>query len=186
MRIDAAAGTITRPPGLRLDTGGTTKGFAADTVARMLAGARRLVADCGGDLRVAVAPGAPAFDVEVEHPFHAEVAAVLRVTNGAVATSGFTRRLWLGSGGHPAHHLLDPATGEPAWTGIVTATALAETALEAEALAKAAFLRGPTEARRLLRRHGGVLVHDDGSVERIGAAARPRLSVSRTVLGPAA
>jgi thiamine biosynthesis lipoprotein ApbE len=45
-------------------------------------------------------------------------------------------------------------------------TALAPTAVEAEALAKAALLSGPTDGRRLLSaRHGGVLVHDDGDVE---------------------
>jgi hypothetical protein len=45
---------------------------------------------------------------------------------------------------------------------------LAPTALAAEALAKAAFLSGPARARRLLRRGGGVLIHDDGGVEPVG------------------
>jgi thiamine biosynthesis lipoprotein len=186
VRVDGEAGTITRPLGVRLDTGGTTKGFAADLVAWMLTGARRLVVDCGGDLRVAVAPGAPAFDVGVEHPLTGQIAAELWVGDGAVATSGISRRLWLRAHGRPAHHLLDPATGEPAWTGLLTATALAETAVEAEALAKAAYLSGPAGGRRLLRRHGGVLVLEDGSVERIGAAARQRPRVSLGELGVAA
>jgi thiamine biosynthesis lipoprotein len=186
VRIDPAGGTITRPAGLRLDTGGTTKGFAADLVARMLSGARRLVVDCGGDLRIAVAPGAPAFDVGVEHPFGGELAAIVPVGGGAVATSGIARRLWLRPDGRAAHHLLDPATGEPAWTGLAGVTALARSGIEAEALAKAAFLSGPAGARRLLRRHGGVLVLDDGSVERIGAAARARPRVSLRDLRPAA
>ena len=168
VRIDNAAGTITRPPGLRLDTGGTTKGLAADAAARVLAGARRLVVDCGGDLRVAVARGSAAYDVAVAHPLHPERAATLRVRGGGVATSGLGRRLWHGAGGQHAHHLLDPATGAPAWTGLIAATALAPSTLAAEALAKAALLSGPEAARRLLARRGGVLVHDDGTVERIG------------------
>ena len=96
----------------------------------------------------------------------------LRVTDGAVATSGLDRRVWRRPDGAYAHHLLDPATGEPAWTGLISATALAPTALEAEALAKAALLSGPERARRVLAAGGGVLVHDDGRVERIGL--RPR------------
>jgi thiamine biosynthesis lipoprotein len=183
VRIDNAAGTITRPPGLRLDTGGTTKGLAADAVARLLAGARRLVVDCGGDLRVA---GTPAFDVVVEHPLARVPAATVRVGAGAVATSGLARRVWHGPGGRAAHHLLDPATGEPAWTGLVSATATAPTALEAETLAKTALLRGPAGAHRVLGRRGGVLVHDDGTVERVGAAARPHVRVRRAHLRPAA
>jgi thiamine biosynthesis lipoprotein len=183
VRIDNAAGTITRPPGLRLDTGGTTKGLAADAVGRLLDGARRLVVDCAGDLRMA---GAPAFDVVVEHPLRGEPAATLSVGAGAVATSGLGRRVWRGPGGGVAHHLLDPATGEPAWTGLVSATATAPTALEAETLAKTALLRGPAGARRVLSRRGGVLIHDDGTVERVGAAARPRVRLRRDELRPGA
>ena len=52
----------------------------------------------------------------------------------------------------PAHHLLDPATGRPAFTGVVQATALAPTALEAEIRAKAAVLGGPDGARAVAPR----------------------------------
>ena len=54
-----------------------------------------------------------------------------------------------------AHHLLDPSTGRPAWTGVIQATAIADTALRAEALAKAALLSGPERGRELLAAHGG-------------------------------
>jgi thiamine biosynthesis lipoprotein len=180
VRIDDAAGTIARPSGLLLDTGGTTKGLAADAAARLLGDARRLVVDCGGDLRLAVGPGAPAFDVAVEHPLGGDRAATLRLRGGGVATSGLGRRIWRGPDGRPAHHVLDPSTGAPAWTGLVAATAVAPTTLAAEALAKAALLSGAAGARRLLARRGGVLVHDDGTVERVGprrvvaADERPR------------
>ena len=66
------------------------------------------------------------------------------IVDGAVATSGVTRRSWRDGSGAVKHHLLDPFTGQPAWTGVVQATALAPTALEAEILAKAALLAGPT------------------------------------------
>jgi len=74
-----------------------------------------------------------------------------------------------------AHHVLDPATGRPAWTGLVAATAVAGSALEAEVLAKAALLSGPLGARRLLRHRGGVRQHDDGRVEVVPAPAVIRL-----------
>jgi hypothetical protein len=93
---------------------------------------------------------------------------VLRVTGGGVATSGIGARLWRCPDGSYAHHLLDPATGRPAWTGLLSVTALSDSALEAETLAKAALLSGPVAARRLLRARGGLLVHDDGAVETIG------------------
>jgi FAD:protein FMN transferase len=158
--VDDAAGTIARPPGLRLDLGGSAKGFIADRAAAVLAPAGPCAADCGGDMR---AHGEHA--VLVAHPFGGEPAASVPLCDGAIATSGVDARLW----GPAAHHLLDPATGEPAWTGVVTATALAPTAAEAEALAKAALLCGPHGGAALLRRHGGVLVLDDGAVFEVAA-----------------
>ena len=81
-----------------------------------------------------------------------------------MATSGIDRRLWRAPDGSPRHHLLDPATQRPAWTGVIGATALAPTATEADTLAKAALLSGPDEAARWLRRHGGLFITDDGTV----------------------
>ena len=84
------------------------------------------------------------------------------LTTAAAATSGIGRRSWLAPDGRPAHHLLDPATGRPAFTGVVQATALAPTAVEAEWRAKAAVLSGPERAADWLA-HGGVVVLDDGT-----------------------
>jgi thiamine biosynthesis lipoprotein len=156
--VDDAARTITRPPGLRLDLGGSAKGFVADRVAALLAPGGPCAVDCGGDMRV---HGGHA--VRVRHPLSGEDAAVLLLRGGAIATSGIDARLWR-AGATTAHHLLDPATGRPAWTGVLTATALAPTAAEAEARAKAALLAGPLAGRAHLRPFGGVMVGEDGEV----------------------
>ena len=166
VRVDHAAGTIARPPGLRLDLGGSAKGLAADWAARRLAPHGRFAVECGGDVRLG-----GTHDVRVRGTRE-----TVRVTDGAVATSGLDRRVWQRPDGAYAHHLLDPSTGEPAWTGLVSATALAPTALEAEALAKAALLSGPEGARRVLAARGGIVVHDTGDAERIGLRPRVRLA----------
>jgi thiamine biosynthesis lipoprotein len=165
IEIDDTAGTITRPPGVRIDTGGSTKGLAADAAAHALP-ASRYVVDCGGDLRLN-AGGSEPYGVLVEHPLTREPACTIPVAGGAVATSGPGRRLWCDERGRVHHHLIDPATGAPAWTGLLSATALAPTALEAETLAKAALLSGPERAREVLAASGGVLIHDDGSIEEV-------------------
>ena len=57
----------------------------------------------------------------------------------------------------------------------MSATALAPTAAEAEALAKAALLGGPLAGRALLARHGGgVLVLEDGTAAVVGRGAAAR------------
>ena len=153
---DRDAGLIRRPPGVALDSGGLAKGLFADLIAATLAAHPRFVVDCAGDLRI----GGDARRLDVRGP----QGDVLHrcVAEGGVATSGISRRSWLDDRGRPAPHLLDPATGAPAFTGVVQATALAPTALEAEARAKAALLAGPDGAAGWLP-HGGVGVRDDGS-----------------------
>jgi thiamine biosynthesis lipoprotein len=89
---------------------------------------------------------------------------VFELVAAGIATSGIGRRSWLTPDGAPAHHLLDPATGCPAYTGVVQATALAPTASRAEALAKGAVLSGPDGATGWLA-YGGVVVLDDGTHE---------------------
>ena len=163
---------IRRPPGLELDLGGSVKGWVADLLGARLERHGRCAVDCGGDLRLATRRGAP-WEVRVRHPLNGTIAHTLRVRAGGVATSGIDARLWRRRSGEFAHHLIDPATGTPAWTGLVAATALAPTALEAEALAKAALLSGAAAGRRLLRaHHGGVLVGDDGTVDPVGLRRR--------------
>jgi FAD:protein FMN transferase len=161
--VDDEARTIARPPGLRIDSGGLGKGLAADLLADGLAGHPLFAVDCAGDMRVGGCAGV-ARRVLVDDPAGTKPLHELSIVDGAVATSGIARRSWRDARGMVMHHLLDPATGQPAWTGVVQATALAPTALEAETLAKAALLAGPTRGRELLV-HGGVLVLDGGDVD---------------------
>ena len=101
-------------------------------------------------------------EVHVESPFEDAILHTFRLRSGGVATSGIGKRSWIDSDGGVAHHLLDPGTGRPAFTGVVQVTALAPTATEAEMLSKAALLRGPAGAGEVLV-HGGVIVLDDGN-----------------------
>lgn len=156
VKIDPAAGTVIRPPGLRIDGGGIAKGLMADLVGEVLSGARTFAIDCCGDIRLGGSSGLRR-RVRVDDPFGTEPLHEFEISAGAVATSGITRRSWGGNGVGAAHQILDPASGRPAFTGIVQATALAPTALEAEVLAKSALLSGPESAESWLP-FGGVLV----------------------------
>lgn len=160
---------VSRPPGVRIDSGGTGKGLAADLAAERLSGYASFVVDAGGDLRLGGERPVPR-QVRIDHPLEDGFAHEFTLASGAVATSGIKTRLWRTDDGF-AHHLLDPSTGEPAWTGVIQATSLGATALEAETLAKMAFLSGPQRARELLAGRGGAIVLDDGTVEPVGALA---------------
>jgi FAD:protein FMN transferase len=161
LEVDIDAGTLTRPPGLKLDSGGLAKGLFADVLGEALVSHVGFAVNCAGDLLLG---GASALrrPVRVQSPFDEQILHTFNLSAGGVATSGISRRSWLQPAGAPAHHLLDPASGRPAFTGIVQATALAPSALLAEIRAKAAVLSGPDRALRWLP-DGGVLVFDDGS-----------------------
>jgi thiamine biosynthesis lipoprotein len=165
-------GQVVRVPGVRLDPGGLAKGMAADLSAASLPNGVRYAISCGGDLAVG---GEQPWDVAVRSARTEAEVHRLRVRSGGIATSGIGARIWQAEDGRYAHHVIDPATGRPAWTGLVAVTAVSGTAVEAEVLAKAALLSGPLGARRLLRRRGGVLQHDDGRVEIVPAPAVVRL-----------
>lgn len=164
---DESAGTVVRPPGVTIDGGGIAKGLLADLLAAELADHLAYAVDCCGDVRIGGSAGLER-RVLVDDPFGGEPIDELRLREGAVATSGIGQRCWIGPDGRPAHHLLDPSSGRPAFTGIVQATALAPTALLAETRAKAALLSGPDGAAAWLPQ-GGVLVLDDGEVEVVAA-----------------
>ena len=157
---DAETAVVTRPPGVRLDSGGL-KGLFADLASAALESRPSYAIDCGGDLRLG---GELERVVRVQSPFDDRVVHEYALRDGGVATSGIGRRSWLDARGAPAHHVLDPSTGRPAFTEIVQVTALAPTALGAEVLAKAALLSGPGAAARWLA-HGGVVIYEDGAHE---------------------
>jgi thiamine biosynthesis lipoprotein len=133
-------------PGATLDPSGLVKGWAVQRAGRLLvaAGARHVCVDAGGDLflRGGSAPGVP-WRVGIRHPRErGRLAAVLAVTDGAVATSGAYER---------GAHILDPHTGCPP-AGVESVTVVGPALATADAYATAAFAMGrdgPTWTARL-------------------------------------
>ena len=113
----------------------------------MLSGYDAWAVDCGGDLRIGGDAGLVR-DVEVEHPFTGETLATIQVTRrrGRHVRPALAH---LASRGRAVrHHLLDPATGAPAFTGLVAVTALAPSTVEAEASQRPRCSAAPRRAVR--------------------------------------
>jgi thiamine biosynthesis lipoprotein len=167
--LDPLVRAVTLPEGVRLDLGGIGKGFGADLVVTRLLedGAHGACVALGGDLRVGgIGPEEDgAWRVLVEDPYGRHVPRSLRLRAGGVATTTRLKRRWFAHDGE-RHHVLDPRTGRSAYTGLAAITAVAGEGWFAEALAKAGFVAGITEAAPLFARHGatGLLVDDGGSV----------------------
>jgi len=157
VEVDSRARTIRLPTGRGLDLGGIGKGWTVDRAAEILRPFRDFAVDAGGDIYAAglAADGTP-WTIGVENPFEPRSnLTVLAVHERAIATSSIARRRWQ-KDGHPQHHLIDPRTGQPGQSGVVSATVVADSVARAEILAKVALLLGPTEGLSFLRRHPGV------------------------------
>ncbi|HET6602187.1 MAG TPA: FAD:protein FMN transferase [Gaiella sp.] len=135
--VDRHAGRIALEPGYRLDLGGIAKGWAADRVVAFLSESGPALVNAGGDVSAAGA----AWPVGVETPAGT---LTLELEAGGIATSGRDRRVWQRDG-EERHHLIDPVTGEPATSDVLTVTVAATSAAEAEVLATSLFLAGSLE-----------------------------------------
>ena len=135
---------LTLPPGMEIDLGGIAKEYAVDRVLEeaALAGLPVLV-NFGGDLRVSgPRAGGVAWNVAIESvAASGAMAAMLELSQGALATSGDARRFLLRDGERYGH-ILDPRTGWPARNAPRSVTVAAATCVEAGLTATLAMLQG--------------------------------------------
>jgi len=167
--VDAETSTIILPRGCGLDLGGIGKGWTADRGAERLSRFNDYAVDAGGDIFVS----GTQFDgrrwtVAVEDPFNQECDIfTITVRDRAVATSTIARRHWPVAG-TDQHHLIDPRTGLPSKSGVISATVVANSVVCADVLAKVALLLGPDLGLRFLEGQPdaeGLLVLCDGKMQ---------------------
>ncbi|MEV4055310.1 FAD:protein FMN transferase [Amycolatopsis sp. NPDC049688] len=149
---------VVLPRGVHLDLGATAKALAADRAARRIHAALGcgVLVNLGGDLRAAGPPPAGGWQVALADD-HAEAVArpdtsVALTRDGALATSGTTRRRWR-RGGRTVHHIVDPRTGDlpaPRWR---TVTVAAKSTVDANTASTAAIVLGAGAPDWLARRH---------------------------------
>jgi thiamine biosynthesis lipoprotein len=168
--LDQRTHAVRLPAGVRLDLGGVAKGWAAEQAARRLAAAGPALVDAGGEIAVSgpMADGSP-WPIAIANPLaHEESLGLLLLVQGAVATSGRDYRRWM-RGGVEQHHIIDPRSGQPAETDVLSATIVAPDGPSAEMAAKVALILGSRtglvwlDARPTL---AGLLVLDDGRILR--------------------
>lgn len=168
VKVSESRHSITVVSGVRLDLGATTKALAADVAAQAAAAA----AGCGvlvslcGDIAVDGTPPDAGWDVRVtdDHRRGDAPGQTVAVRAGGLATSSVTvRRTTIGT--QTAHHLIDPSSGRPAEGPWRTASATADSCLDANIASTAAIVLG-AHAPDWLERHRipARLVANDGAV----------------------
>ncbi len=144
--------------GTALDLSSIAKGYAVDRISHALSlqGLANHMVEVGGEIRVAGEGPAGPWRLGVEAPEEglapgARVVAVVPLTNYGLATSGNYRNT-IEVGGRRVHHTMDPRTGRPALTDVASASVVAPTAEQADALATAVMVLGADDGLALLER----------------------------------
>ncbi len=143
-------------PETRLGIAGLAKGYRVDSAARVLErrGITDFVVDGGGDMRVSTGLSGTSWPIQVAHPRRSTPFGTIKVASGAVATSG-DYEWFFEEAGVRYHHILDPDTGRPARKS-ASATVIAPSAVDADALATGLFVMGPAEGLALAESLPGV------------------------------
>jgi len=142
-------------PGQSIDLGGIAKGYAADEVKRILLENRveSAIINLGGNV-VTIGEKLPGQEwrVGIQNPLSptGEYLCVLSATNKTVVTSGSNERFFIKDGVR-YHHILDPRTGSPAQSELLSATAICSSSTDADAITTALFILGPKHSIELLR-----------------------------------
>ncbi len=170
---EADSSVFLEKEGMALDLGGIAKGYAADEVIRILKerNVSRAVIDLGGNVCVfgSKADGS-AWKVGIKNPSDGgkSVAAALSLPGGlSVVTSGNYERYFV-SGGRRYHHIIDPKTGCPGGGSVASATIIAASSMEADAMSTTAFLMGRDAFLRAFPGTSCVFISSDGSISSSG------------------
>ena len=164
--LDEEAGTVMlKKPGQRIDLGGIAKGYAADRLRERLLehGVRRALLNLGGTV---AAVGCSA-RIGIQDPFRpiGVPMGTLMLEDRCAVTSGIYERCAV-IDGRRYHHIIDPNTGFPARSGLVSATLIGRDAALLDALATSSLILGLEESAALLaaRDIEAVFVTDKGQV----------------------
>lgn len=163
---EPATRTVRLPPGLRLDFGGVAKGWAAGQAMQRLSPYGPALVDAGGDIAISgLQSDGSHWRIGVADPLQPDAdLAILNVGRCGVATSGTDYRRWKKDGAWQ-HHIIDPRTGLPAISDVLSATVVAPSVVDAEVAAKTVLISGSQDGMQWLEDHpayAGLLVLADG------------------------
>ena len=170
VQLDRTRGLAQLTNGAQLDLGATAKAWAADRCASLIAAGTDsgVLVSLGGDIAVAGPPPACGWRVRVTDDHAAGPDApgqTVTIRSGGLATSSTTVRTWA-VGGQRVHHIINPATGQPAVSCWRTVSVTAGSCVDANTASTAAIIRSEAALPWLQEAClPARLVRQDGTVE---------------------
>lgn len=157
VRIDPLARTVAYDKeGMRIDFGGIGKGLALDVAARVLRDngvtAALLHGGTSSVYALGAPPGQPGWTVRIRDPYNGgEWVEEVILRDESLSTSGSYEKFFE-LDGKKYCHIFDPRTGKPV-EGMLSATAIASSGMESDALSTAFFVMGQEKTEAFCREH---------------------------------
>ena len=144
--------------GMAVDLGGIAKGYTSDKVSELLKekGVESAIVSLGGNVvGIGRKPDGEKWEVALANPLDAnDYCGLISIEDKAVVTSGGYQRFFE-ENGRKYHHIIDPATGYPAESGLLSVTIISESGTEADVLSTALFVMGLEDALEYWQKNGG-------------------------------
>ena len=156
IQYDAATGTVTLPEGMEIDLGSVAKGYAGQLAAQMLRehGVQSALLNLGGNVQtVGTKPDGSPWQIGIKDPQGEDAMMVLSVEDQAVVTSGGYER-YFEQDGQTYWHIMDPSTGHPADSGLISVTIVGDEGVICDGLSTALFVMGLEKAADLWAQSG--------------------------------
>ena len=156
IQYDAATGVVTLPEGMEIDLGSVAKGYAGQLAAQMLrnSGVESALLNLGGNVQtVGAKPDGSPWQIGIKDPQGEDAMMVLSVEDQAVVTSGGYER-YFEQDGQTYWHVMDPSTGHPADSGLISVTIVGDEGVVCDGLSTALFVMGLEKAADLWAQSG--------------------------------
>ena len=177
-------------PGMEIDLGGIAKGYTGNRVMEIFRqyGISHGLISLGGNVQALGAKNdeGKAWRIAVQNPKGGEdYLGVLDIKDRAVITSGGYER-YFEQDGIRYHHIIDPRTGYPADSGMISVTIISEDGTLADGLSTSLFIMGKEKAEKLWRAHADrfdYILEDAGGTLYVTEGVKDLLTTShRTVV----
>ncbi len=157
-KIQLEGTTLTVPEGMQWDLGAVGKGYTADLVAEVLRkhGITSALISLGGNIHaIGSKPDGSDWRIGIRAPWESGNLGILKISDAAVVTSGGYENYFEDDAGNVYWHILNPATGYPADSGVQSMLIVGPEGKRCDALSTALFVMGPEEAEAYWRKNGG-------------------------------